>query len=121
MTAEFKDDVAHCIRCLAEHCRNTRKTLWCGQRICGQIHVCGRTGDHDGCERNRIRECCCWAINGEAWPCGTWAGKIKTMLRWSRSRSDPAGKVCIPVRRNRRIYRARIRIERLEEVGARRA
>ena len=46
-TAELERDFADCIRLLAEHRRNARKTLWCRQRTGWQIHVFGRTGDLD--------------------------------------------------------------------------
>src|SRR5690348_8596467 len=81
ITAELEGDVAHRIRSRSEHLSDARKTLWCGQRIGGQIHLFGLTGDLDGCKRNRIRELSLFwhTLTGRGTQSRAWAGKIKTV------------------------------------------
>src|ERR1700730_11169633 len=96
--AVFEGDIAHCIRCSAEHRVYARETLWCGQRIRRQIHVFCLTGNLDRRKRNRVGELPC------AWPSwftvrclsaqrGAWGGKISAESGYPRLRIDPVRKI----------------------------
>src|SRR6266403_5040180 len=99
-TADLERNIAHCVRCPAEHRVYARKTLWGGQRIGWQVHLFGLTRDFNGCEYNRILELSFTRNAGRVTTQGgAWAGKIKTVPGCSRPRIDPVGEVLVvPVR-----------------------
>src|ERR1700746_151070 len=96
MPADLKDDVASRVQFrVGEHRVYARETLWCGQRIGGQVHLFGPTGDLDRCQRNRGFELCC-AVGWRNTPSGAWPRKVRTVPGYPRRRIDPIGELRVP-------------------------